>query len=118
MYWFGASHCAVNNWRRWAGVAGQITTVGSAAAQRAASEKGAERRRGAMISEAEADRRSEWAKRTGHRPPDRWPVTGWKPVQDEMLGTAPDAVVSARVGRSRSAVRSRRHRLNIPAHDR
>jgi hypothetical protein len=43
--------------------------------------------------------------------PKRWAKTGWQQWQLDLLGTAPDAELAARFGRSRSAVRAKRWRL-------
>lgn len=47
----------------------------------------------------------------------RWSSPGplWTPAEDAQLGTAPDAQVAARLGRSRGSVAARRHKLGIPA---
>lgn len=37
----------------------------------------------------------------------------WTPAEDAILGTVPDAEVSARLGRSRGSVAARRHKLGI-----
>src|SRR3989442_670261 len=39
----------------------------------------------------------------------------WKPEEDKLLGTAPDAQIARRLGRREVTVRARRVRLGIPA---
>lgn len=46
----------------------------------------------------------------------RWPSPAgppWTPAEDAQLGTAPDSVIAARLGRSRGSVAGRRHKLGI-----
>jgi hypothetical protein len=48
----------------------------------------------------------------GYKPPQkRWAKTGWKPWQLDLLGTALDAALAARFGRTVTAVRVKRNRL-------
>jgi hypothetical protein len=114
-HWFGASRSAVNNWRKWAGVAGYATTPGSKAARLETARKGADAMREKVWTPEEREQRSAYAKETGRTYPDRWAETGWSLYEDNQLGTAPDEVIAEKLGRTRSAVRSRRVRLGIPA---
>ena len=54
-----------------------------------------------------------WHERGNWLRPDTVP---WTPEQDALLGTAPDAEVARRLGRSLGAVYSRRHNLGIASH--
>jgi hypothetical protein len=49
--------------------------------------------------------------------PRRWEKAGWKQWELDLLGTAPDAELAARFGRSENAVRVMRRRVgkNMPA---
>ncbi len=40
----------------------------------------------------------------------------WTPREDAMLGTMPDRIVAAEIGRTESAVSARRHHLGLAAH--
>jgi hypothetical protein len=59
---------------------------------------------------------SERSKRLGLRP-ERGGGRRWTPEQDVQLGTAPDAVLAGRFGRTTKAVRVRRSKLGVPTSD-
>jgi hypothetical protein len=116
--WFGVGSSAVWRWRKAFGVTEQFGTPGSKAAHLAASKKGGAGLKAKVWTDAELDvkaarMRDQW--RAGHRTvPDRWKETGWTRKQLALLGTAPDKVIARRIGRSRSAVRSKRWACGIP----
>lgn len=55
---------------------------------------------------AHATRRAAGLLHRGAGPP-------WTPAEDAQLGTAPDAEISARTGRSLGSIAARRHKLGI-----
>src|SRR5207244_6083194 len=76
------------------------------------SEAGAGRLRGKKRSTAAIRKQIETCRERGYKPPQkRWAKTGWNQWQINLLGTAPDAAVAARIGRSVSAVRAMRWRV-------
>lgn len=85
-YW-GVSNPTVRNWRRALGI-GRAT-----AGMRHLYELGSVRANGKIV-------------RTSYRP--------WTPEEDALLGTAPNAVIAQRLGRSRHSVSCRRRRLALP----
>lgn len=117
-HWFGVSQACVHDWRKWAGVDGWTKTPGSRRLHREASLAGADATRGRTLTTAECDRRSERAKALDlirHAREPRWAGKGWTGEMDALLGTAPDAVLADRWGKTANAVRVRRRRLGIPA---
>jgi hypothetical protein len=115
-YWWGASAtAAVKNWRKALGVT-RAGNEGTARLVLAAAEQG-----------AEAVKAREWTEEVRER---RWRnavendlgrnlVTGyhgplWTEEDLALLGTAPDAEVARRIGRTANAVRVMRDRLGIP----
>jgi len=50
----------------------------------------------------------------GYKAPQRWAKTGWKQWELDLLGTAPDAELAARFGRTVNAVRVMRGRRGVP----
>jgi hypothetical protein len=118
-HYFGLSQTAANSLRRWAGVSGWTATPGTRAEVGKASAAGAEVLRGAELPDEACEVRSANARRLNLiRFPraKRWPA-GWTAEMNAQLGTAPDKVVARRLGKTRSAVRSRRNKLGIPAAD-
>lgn len=108
-HWFGVGTKVAWNWRkRFVPGSGHVRTEGDRVVQRRASAAGAAACRGVKLPEAACDSRAAAAKAAGRRPPDRWAGRGWTAEQEALLGTAPDAEVAARVGRTAEAVRCRR----------
>jgi hypothetical protein len=66
-------------------------------------------------SAEELDRKSKLSKRLGLKPTGRWAVGGWTDEQRALLGTDDDAVIAARVGRTKGAVAAKRAVLGIEA---
>jgi hypothetical protein len=66
-------------------------------------------------TDEELNARAELAKRHGRRFPDRWAEGGWTAAEEALLGTDHDDVIAKKIGRSESAVTSRRVRRKIPA---
>jgi hypothetical protein len=118
-HWFGVGTHAAWQWRRAFGVGGHATTPGSRKAIRAAAIKGAAGTEAKEWTDAELDARAEAARERGQgsylRP--RWtPGNGAWPAGDvALLGTADDAVVAEKLGRTTVAVRLKRVKLKIPA---
>jgi hypothetical protein len=116
-YWWGVGAGVVGRWRKALGVT-RTNNEGSQRLIHAASERGAAVLRGQELSDEECDARSRRAieldlkrfLRPGYHGP------RWTPEQLQLLGTAPDAVVAARIGRTALAVRVMRDRLGIPNH--
>lgn len=116
-FWFGVSVGCVNDWRRWAAVAGHSATQGSKLAQLAVSEAGAAITRGSCLTEAERDNLAECSKRLGlakYMQGKRWASTGWTLEQEALLGTMSDEMLAELIGRSVNAVRQRRELRRIP----
>jgi hypothetical protein len=124
-YWFGVYKTTVWRWRQAFGVT-QWGSEGSKRLHQAVSETGAAKVRGKKLSKALVERRLAVRREKGSlRQPDRWGDKRWKQWQLELLGTAPDAELAARLGRTVTAVRVMRNRLkrrepaspapNIPA---
>jgi hypothetical protein len=98
-FWWGVSVGVVWRWRKALAVT-QTNNEGSRGLIRAASERGAAVLRGKELSDEECDARSRRAielnlkrfLRPGYHGP------RWTPEQLRQLGTAPDAVVAARIG--------------------
>ncbi len=114
-HWFGLSQTTSNALRRWAGVVGHDTTPGTRRAMKTASELAAEVTRGSELSDEACELRAKNSRRLkliGFAQAKRW-QNGWTPKMDALLGTLPDKVLAKRLGKSRSAVRSRRNKLGI-----
>src|SRR5262249_46653244 len=120
MHCWGASMTAVYHWRTALGV-GRKDNEGTRRLMHAASEAGAAVLRYRGLSNKECDARSRRAKelnlaqylRKGYHGP------LWTPEQLALLGSEPDEVIAARIGRTASGVRQKRCRLGIPnPHDR
>ena len=72
--------------------------------------------RSAELSDAACEVRATNAKRLkliDYARAARWP-DGWTAEMDALLGMEPDKVLAKQLGKSRSAVRSRRAKLGIP----
>jgi hypothetical protein len=119
-WWWRASETAVYHWRKALGI-GRADTEGSRRLIRAAAEAGAEAIKQREWTDEERGERSRRSRALGlgrylptgyHGPP-------WTAEHLRLLGTAPDDVVAARVGRTAGAVRQKRCALGIPnPHDR
>jgi hypothetical protein len=114
-HWWGVSEGVVWRWRKVLGVT-RTNNEGSQRLIHTAAEAGDAVLRGKELSDAECDARSRRAielnlkrfRRPGYHGP------RWSPEQLRQLGTAPDAVVAAQIGRTAEAVRAMRDRLGIP----
>ena len=115
MHWWGASQRAVHNWRKALGVT-RTDNRGTARLTLAAAEKGAEGVKAREWTEEERERRRRNAVENDLG---RNLVTGyhgplWTAEETALLGTAPDAEVARRIGRTPEAVRVMRDRRGIP----
>src|SRR5262245_10493912 len=114
MSWRGVGVHAVWRWRKALGV-GRTDSPGSRRLIQAAAEAGAE---GMKRREWTAEERDGYRQRAvelnlaRHLRPDHG--QGWTKEELRLLGTAPDAEVAGRIGRTTNAVRIRRTRLGIP----
>jgi hypothetical protein len=112
---FGVSTLVAWKLRKWAGVEGHTRTAGSRRLHQEVSDRGAVGMKAKVWTAAELDARSELAKRLGRTVTGRWDEDGWTPEQDALLGTDHDDAIAARIGRTKSAVTTRRVRRKIPA---
>jgi hypothetical protein len=109
--WWKVRQETVWRWRKAFGVT-QWGTQGSRRLHQALSENGATKLRGKKRPVAAIRRQIKTCRERGYKPPQkRWAKTGWKQWQLDLLGTAPDAELAVRFGRSRSAVRAMRWKL-------
>ncbi|HJZ57292.1 MAG TPA: hypothetical protein VKE74_20145 [Gemmataceae bacterium] len=113
-HWFGVSTKTVWSWRKAFGV-GRLGTPGSKAAHAEVCRKGAEGIKAKVCSDEELDAKAALSKKLGLKPTGRWKVGGWKRKELALLGTDHDEVIAKRIGRSESAVTSKRVLLKIPA---
>jgi hypothetical protein len=115
MRWWRVSQTAVYHWRAALGV-GRTDNDGSRRLIRVASEAGGRVTHYRGISDKECDARSRRALglNLARYLPKGYHGPRWTAEQLALLGTEPDAVVAARVGRTESAVRQIRCRLGIP----
>ncbi|HJZ59345.1 MAG TPA: hypothetical protein VKE74_30650 [Gemmataceae bacterium] len=67
------------------------------------------------MADADLEAKAELSKRLGLRPTGRWKVGGWTRKEIRLLGTDHDEAIARRIGRSESAVTSKRVDLKIPA---
>ena len=116
--WFGVSATVVWKWRKAFGVGGRATTRGSRAAIRVAARKGAAAMKSRGWTPDERKAKAATSRRIGLRPPPRWTPArgGWTADQIASLGTDHDEAVARRIGRSPSAVTSKRVGLKIPSY--
>ena len=118
MYWFGVSDKVVWRWRKAFGVGGRVTTTkGTKRAVRAAALAGVTALKAKEWSDDELDVRAELSRRLGLRPGPRWTLErgGWTPDELALLGTDHDKVIAEKLGRTLSAVMSKRVQRKIPA---
>ena len=109
--WFGVNEVTIWRWRKAFGV-GQWGTEGSRRLHQALSENGAAKTRGKKRPLAAIRKQIQTCRQRGYKPPQkRWAKTGWKQWQLDLLGTAPDAELAVRFGRTVTAVRVMRNRL-------
>jgi hypothetical protein len=110
-HWFGVNKSTVWRWRKAFGVT-QWGSEGSRRLHRALSERGAAKLRGKKLSKKLVERRLAIRRKNGtlHQP-DRWGEKRWLQWQLDLLGTAPDAELAARFGRTVIAVRVMRNRM-------
>jgi hypothetical protein len=115
-HWFGIDGRTVWRWRKAFGVGGRATR-GSKRSIRAAAKKGAAAVKAKVWTDAELDARAERAKRAGRKAPDRWTPErgGWTTDQLALVGTDYDEAIAKKLGRTRSAVTSKRVQRKIPA---
>jgi hypothetical protein len=112
-WWFGVGTKAVWNWRKAFGIS-HWGTPSSKAAHLATSRKGTAGIMAKEWTEAELDARAERSKRLGLRPPQRPGGRLWTRKDVAKLGTASDAEIAARIGRTVGAVRCKRTGVGIP----
>lgn len=116
-YWWGVGVAAVWHWRRSLSV-GRMDNEGSRRLMLAACQAGADALKNNGLPDEVCKRASERAKRLNlirfaRRKPPR-PL--WTKGQLRLLGTAPDATIAERIGRTTGAVRQRRTMLGIPTY--
>jgi prepilin-type processing-associated H-X9-DG protein len=98
-YWFGVNYATVCKWRKAFGIT-QWGTDGSRRLHQTLSERGAAKLRGKKLPKALVKRRIEIRADKGFKMPRRWAKTGWQQWQLDLLGTAPDAELAERFGRT------------------
>src|SRR5262249_48300919 len=108
--WWGVQATTVWRWRRALGVT-RFGTEGSRRLHQKKSEAGSDQLRGKKRPRAAIQKQMQTRRDRGYKPPQRWAKTGWKQWELDMLGTAPDAELAARFGRTVAAVRLMRNRL-------
>jgi hypothetical protein len=110
-HWWGIREETVWRWRKAFGVS-QWGTEGSRRLHQVSSARGAARMRGKKLPKKLVQRRIEVRRELGIlRAPDRWGERRWQAEELDLLGTAPDAELAARLGRTVTAVRVMRNRL-------
>jgi len=118
-HWFGVSTKAVWNWRREFGV-GQLGTPGSREVVAELNWAKNPYPAGVRLTAAECRRRRRTAAELGlgqylvGANVKRWQGRGWTAEQLALLGTAPDADLAVQLGKTRSAVRSKRSMRKVP----
>jgi hypothetical protein len=100
----------MKSWRQAFGIP-RYGTEGSQRLHEDVSQRGAARVRGRRLPKALVKRRIEIRAAKGFKMPKRWAKTGWQQWQLNLLGTAPDAELAERFGRTVTAVRVMRWRL-------
>ena len=118
MHWFGVGKKAVWRWRlALLPGKGKFRSPGSWKAHAKACAAGGAALQEKDWTEEELDRKAAASK--GREPPHRWKGRGgWTAKEVALCGTAPDAEVAARLGRTRQAVRAKRGRTargSLPA---
>jgi hypothetical protein len=116
-YWWGASHTAVFNWRQALGIE-RLGTPGSVRLRDEIAKHNGRMLRGKKLPAAQVRQRREQAIRLNlirfmrGRPRQDRPY--WTAKERRLLGTAADAVIAQRIGRTANAVRIMRDRSGIP----
>jgi hypothetical protein len=115
MFWWGASHTAVGNWRRALGVS-CIANEGTARLIQASAEKGAEAVKAREWTEEKRERRRQAAveQALGQYLTPGYHGPRWSAKDIALLGTIPDEEVARLTGRRVRAVRQKREALHIP----
>ena len=117
MHWFGVKDTTAWRWRKWLKVDGWTATTGTRRLVRETAKRGGAASKAKEWTDAECDAKSETAKaHQAHKPfgAGRWAETGWTASELAQLGTDTDAAIAAKIGRTRSAVRSRRSKAGVP----
>ena len=117
MHRFGVKWTTACRWRKWLKVGGWTATAGTRRLVVQTAKRGGAAMKANDWTDEELDARSATAKRLGLWPGPRWALTGWTPEQLALLGTDTDEAIAAKIGRTRSAVRSQRSGRGIPAAD-
>ena len=111
-HWWGVAEGTVWRWRQALGV-GRLNE-GSARLRRRLNQEIGAGLRGKRLPPDQVERRRRTALELGLRPRQRPGGRPWTETELALLGTAPDAEVAARVGRTEAAVRVMRTRLGLP----
>jgi hypothetical protein len=113
-FWWGVSGLVIWKWRKALGV-GRMDNPGSRRLMLAASMKGADALRGVPLSakQVEIRRRNARALNLGRHLIPGYHGPWWTQHEVALLGKLPDEEVARRVGRTRDAVRCKRHELGI-----
>jgi hypothetical protein len=116
LYWWGAADSTVTLWRTALGVEGWTATEGTRRLRRAVTEKIAARLRGKRLPPEQVERRRRTAVELdfGRDLRRMARARAWPAWQVQLLGTALDEEVAARIGRSPDAVRRMRAKQGIP----
>jgi hypothetical protein len=116
MYWWGVTGSTVWLWRLALGVERPTATEGTRRLRRAVSEKIAAKLRGKPLPPEQVERRRRTALElnTAHYLKRTRAARAWPAWQLQLLGTALDEEVAARIGRSPDAVRHMREKQGIP----
>jgi hypothetical protein len=106
-HWFGVHEATVWRWRKAFGIP-RYGTEGSRRLHQDVSERGAAKVLGKKLPKAFVRRRIKIRAAKGFKMPKRWKKTGRQQWEIDLLGTASDAELAARFGRSEGAVRAMR----------
>ena len=112
-YWWGVDVTVVWRWRKALGV--PRFNEGSARLQTALNVRKGAGLKGKRLPLEAVERRRRTATELGLRPPQRPGGRPWTKKELGLLGTAPDAELAARFGRTETAVRVMRLRRGIPS---
>ena len=112
-YWFGVDYSVVWRWRKALGV--EPLNEGSARLRKAINRELVSQMKGKPLPPEQVERRRRTAKELGLRPPPRPGGRPWTERELGFLGTAPDAELAARFGRTETAVRVMRLRRGVPS---